>query len=54
MFFGDAIYLLFAFLMPLFFAIVVFIFIRSTKKQNETLMKREKNQGVFHKDSSGK
>ena len=54
MFLGDAIYLLFAFLMPLFFAIVVFIFIRSTKKQNESLKQREGEMTDFHKESSGK
>ncbi|MGE7604128.1 hypothetical protein ACQKL5_16785 [Peribacillus sp. NPDC097675] len=54
MFLGDTIYLLFAFLMPLFFAIIVFIFIRSTKKQNEALKHREKEMMEFHKESSGK
>ena len=53
MFLGDAIYLLFAFLMPLFFAIVVFIFIRSTKKQNESLKQREGEKKDFQ-ESSGK
>lgn len=54
MFFGDAIYLLFAFLMPLFFAIVVFIFIRSTKKQNESLKRMEKKMAEIHKESADK
>ncbi|MED3688036.1 hypothetical protein P4534_04190 [Peribacillus butanolivorans] len=49
-FFGDMIYLLFALLMPLLFAIVVFIFIRSTKKQKDSLTKIEGN----HKESSEK
>ncbi|MBK5459963.1 hypothetical protein [Peribacillus sp. TH27] len=48
MFFGDMIYLLFALLMPLLFAIVVFIFIRSTKKQKDSLTKIEGN----HRESS--
>ncbi|MFE0505186.1 hypothetical protein ACWF7H_06595 [Peribacillus butanolivorans] len=50
MFFGDMIYLLFALLMPLLFAIVVFIFIRSTKQQKDSLTKIEGN----HKESSEK
>ncbi|WHY57712.1 hypothetical protein [Peribacillus simplex] len=37
MFIGDKIYLLFAFLMPFLFAIGVFIFIRSTKRQKDFL-----------------
>ena len=51
MLFGDSIYLLFALLMPLFFAIVVFLFIRSIKKQNESLQKKEK-ESTAHKQSS--
>ncbi|MFD6209280.1 MULTISPECIES: hypothetical protein [unclassified Peribacillus] len=46
MFFGDMIYLLFALLMPLLFAIGVFIFIRSTKSQKDSFLKIESN----HKD----
>ncbi|MGZ9815957.1 hypothetical protein ACXM0N_08515 [Peribacillus simplex] len=42
MFFGDMIYLLFALLMPLLFAIGVFIFIRSTNRQKDSLSKIHK------------
>ncbi|MGE7183446.1 hypothetical protein ACQKKK_05445 [Peribacillus sp. NPDC006672] len=50
MFFGDMIYLLFALLMPLLFAIGVLIFIRSTKRQKDSLTKIESD----HKDSPEK
>ncbi|RRN72291.1 hypothetical protein EI200_08805 [Peribacillus simplex] len=50
LFFGDTIYLLFALLMPLLFAIVVCIFIRSTKRQKDSLTKIESG----HKDSPEK
>ncbi|MFA1713616.1 hypothetical protein ACDX66_18025 [Peribacillus frigoritolerans] len=43
MFFGDMIYLLFALLMPFLFAIVVFVFIRSTKRQKDSLSKIHKD-----------
>ncbi|MGE7606570.1 hypothetical protein ACQKML_08165 [Peribacillus frigoritolerans] len=43
MFFGDMIYLLFALLMPFLFAIGVFIFIRSTKRQKDSLLKIHKD-----------
>lgn len=54
MFNGDTIYLFFAFLMPLFFAIVVFIFIRFTKKQNQSITQREQEKTELHKESSSK
>ncbi|MDM5219257.1 hypothetical protein ACDZ29_15915 [Peribacillus sp. RS7] len=50
MFFGDMIYLVFALLMPLLFAIVVFIFIRSTKSKKDSLARIESD----HKDSPEK
>ncbi|WP_348965113.1 hypothetical protein [Peribacillus frigoritolerans] len=43
MFFGDMIYLLFALLMPFLFAIGVFIFIRSAKRQKDSLSKIRKD-----------
>ncbi|WP_162604448.1 hypothetical protein [Peribacillus frigoritolerans] len=43
MFFGDMIYLLFALLMPFLFTIGVFIFIRSTKRQKDSLSKIRKD-----------
>ncbi|USK66153.1 hypothetical protein [Peribacillus frigoritolerans] len=43
LFFGDMIYLLFALLMPFLFAIGVFIFIRSTKRQKDSLSKIRKD-----------
>ncbi|MDM5454994.1 hypothetical protein ABES08_06640 [Peribacillus simplex] len=50
MFVGDMIYLLFTLLMPLLLAIVVCIFIRSTKRQKDSLTKIESG----HKDSPEK
>lgn len=43
LFFGDMIYLLFALLMPFLFAIGVFIFIRSTKRQKDSLSEIRKD-----------
>ncbi|MGE7761240.1 hypothetical protein [Peribacillus sp. NPDC097895] len=48
MFFGDMIYLLFALLMPLLFAIGVFIFIRTTKRQKTSFLKIESNHKDLH------
>ena len=47
---GDTIYLLFAIIMPLFFLIVAFIFIRSVRKQNEIAKQIEDKHDQVTKD----
>ena len=47
---GDTIYLLFAILMPLFFLIVAFIFIRSIKRQNAMVQRIEEKVDRITKD----